>query len=200
MMMMSCSYLGEDLAAYITADGHILRDKPFSDPKGMMWVWVNQPFSRGSLRITSVDANVDPEIDERMLSDERDLIRLRDGVQRLTAIARHPAMQRIVDRVEFGAPWSQQAYPHSPDEINSQEELDQLILQDAGDVLHICGTCRMGDPSDPRTVVDPNGRVLGLQGLRVCDGSLMPNVTSANTHLTCVMIAEHLADRIRRAR
>ena len=56
------------------------------------------------------------------------------------------------------------------------------------------------DPDDPRSVVDPDCRVLGLEGLRVIDASIMPEVPRANTHLTCVMIGEVMAERLRRGR
>jgi 5-(hydroxymethyl)furfural/furfural oxidase len=193
MMMAAVNYSGGDVADHITSDGRLLLDKPFEGTRGALWVWVNQCFSRGRLCITTVDPEVDPEIDENMLSDERDLIRLRDGVQRLFAIARHPAVQRIVEAIDVGAP------ARTLDEMNSQEEIDRWLWQKANDMAHIGGTCRMGARNDPRTVVDPDGRVLRLQGLRVCDASIMPTVPCANTHLTCVMIGEHLADRIKRA-
>jgi choline dehydrogenase-like flavoprotein len=58
----------------------------------------------------------------------------------------------------------------------------------------------MGAPDDPRTVVDPDCRVLGVEHLRVIDGSIMPEVTRANTNLPCMTIAEHMAARLRRGR
>jgi choline dehydrogenase-like flavoprotein len=65
--------------------------------------------------------------------------------------------------------------------------------------VHAVGTCRMGEPSAATTVVDPEGRVLGVEGLRVIDASIMPAVPRAATHLTAVMIGEHLAARLRNA-
>ena len=59
---------------------------------GSLIVSVYQAFSRGSLRLTAVDPEVEPTVDCRLLSDERDLIRLRDGVRRLFTLARHPAL------------------------------------------------------------------------------------------------------------
>ena len=56
----------------------------------------------------------------------------------------------------------------------------------------------MGSVDDPRTVVDSDCRVLGVENLRVIDGSIMPEVTRANTNLTCMTIAEHMAVRLRR--
>jgi choline dehydrogenase len=55
----------------------------------------------------------------------------------------------------------------------------------------------MGAATDPHSVVDPNCRVIGVEGLRVVDASVMPAIPRANTHLTTVMIAEHIAARIR---
>jgi 5-(hydroxymethyl)furfural/furfural oxidase len=57
----------------------------------------------------------------------------------------------------------------------------------------------MGPASSPRTVVDPDCRVLGIEGLRVIDCSVMPEIVRANTHLSTVMIAELMADRLRGA-
>jgi choline dehydrogenase-like flavoprotein len=55
----------------------------------------------------------------------------------------------------------------------------------------------MGASDDPRAVVDPECRVIGTEGLRVVDASIMPEVPRANTNLTTIMIAEHLAARLR---
>jgi choline dehydrogenase len=67
------------------------------------------------------------------------------------------------------------------------------------DSQHAAGTCRMGPASSLRTVVDPDCRVLGIEGLRVIDCSVMPEIVRANTHLSTVMIAELMADRLRGA-
>jgi choline dehydrogenase-like flavoprotein len=56
----------------------------------------------------------------------------------------------------------------------------------------------MGAPGDPRSVVDPECRVIGIEGLRVVDASIMPEVPRANTNLTTIMLAEHMAARLRR--
>lgn len=64
---------------------------------------------------------------------------------------------------------------------------------------HPCGTCRMGDSADRRTVVDPEGRVVGVEGLRVADASIMPTIPCANLNLTTMMIGERMADHILKA-
>ena len=68
------------------------------------------------------------------------------------------------------------------------------------DAQHASGTCRMGAIDDPRSVVDPECRVIGCTGLRVIDASIMPEVPRANTHLTTVAIAERMADRLKAAK
>ena len=61
---------------------------------------------------------------------------------------------------------------------------------------HPCGTCRMGDATSSRTVVDPEGRVVGVEGLRIADASIMPTIPCANLNLTTMMIGERIADKI----
>ncbi len=119
-----------------------------------------------------------------MLDHPSDRERMRDGVRRLMALARRGAVAAI-GRPEWAL-----------SEDIDDEALDAFALKNAGDTQHATRTCRMGDPADPAAVVDSDGRVLGLQGLFVIDASIMPGVPRANTHLTTVMIAEHLAARM----
>ncbi len=74
--------------------------------------------------------------------------------------------------------------------LMANAERDDWLFNGCSDAHHASGTCRMGTPADPRTVVDPNCRVLGAGGQRVIDASIMPEVPRANTHLTTVAIAE----------
>jgi choline dehydrogenase-like flavoprotein len=74
------------------------------------------------------------------------------------------------------------------------------ILDAIAPMGHAAGTCRMGQPGDPGAVVDPHCRVIGIDGLRVVDASIMPCVPSANTNLPTIMIAEKAADLIRNAK
>ncbi|MGA7673092.1 MAG: GMC family oxidoreductase N-terminal domain-containing protein, partial [Nitrolancea sp.] len=150
-----------------------------------------QNFSRGELRLTSADPFALPEIDENMLSDERDLIRLRDGARRLFDIGRHPAVKSISQSITLT-----RSDGLTPEDVKSDRDLDAWLISTVKDTWHLVGTCRMGAVDDPRTVVDPDCRVLGVENLRVIDGSVMPEVTRANTNLTCIMIAERMADRI----
>ncbi len=150
-----------------------------------------QNFSRGELRLSGTDPFALPDIDENMLSDERDLIRLRDGAHRLFEIGRHPALRSISESITLT-----RSNGLTPDDVKSDRDLDAWLFSTVKDTWHLVGTCRMGAPDDPRSVVDPNCRVLGVENLRVIDGSVMPEVTRANTNLTCIMIAERMGDRM----
>lgn len=164
--------------------------------RGIVVVSVFQAFSKGRLRIPSPDPEVNPIIEERMLTDERDLVRLRDGVRRLFAIGRHPAFADIAEKMSVGDPLSDNQ--RGIDSFTDDAELDAWLLQECADCYHIVGTCRMGAVDDPLAVVDPACRVIGVEGLRVIDASIMPEVPRANTHLTTVMIGEHMAERLKR--
>ena len=161
------------------------------EPFGMLGCWANQCFSRGELRLAAADPFVDPIIEENMLSDERDLIRMRDGARRLFTLARQPAIAEVAEHVHL--------FPLgiAPEELVTTAALDEWILSSAADIQHICGTCRMGAPNDPRSVVDPDCRVLGIENLRVVDASIMPDVPRANTNLTVIASGEYMAARLR---
>jgi choline dehydrogenase len=168
---------------------------------GVVAVGAYQSFSEGVLRVVDPDPFAMPEIDERLLSDERDLVRLRDGARRLFAIAQHPAVQSVSESIRLAAGWTSAAgvTDHPVEDVAGDAELDAWLLAVVRDDWHLVGTCRMGAADDPRSVVDPDCRVLGVEGLRVIDGSIMPEVTRANTNLPIMTIAEHMAARLRRA-
>ncbi len=82
-------------------------------------------------------------------------------------------------------------------ELATDTALDHWLLANVSTTHHLAGTCKMGPASDPMAVVDQYGRVHGLQGLRVVDASVMPDVVRANTNATTIMIAERVADWIK---
>ena len=79
------------------------------------------------------------------------------------------------------------------------QPLDALLLAETGDIQHAAGTCRMSAYEDASSVVDPELKVRGVEGLRVADASIMPTDCRANLHFTCVMIGEAAARRMRAA-
>ncbi|CAN5610602.1 GMC family oxidoreductase N-terminal domain-containing protein [soil metagenome] len=159
--------------------------------KGLIIVCTFQTFSRGRVRISSTNPTVQPVVNLEMLSDDRDLIRMRDGLSRLFAVSQHSAFRGIADRI-YGSVTGE-----TFDKLPSDDVIDKWILNEVTDAQHPVGTCRMGDPAGKRTVVDPSCRVLGVEGLRVVDASVMPENPRANTHFTTVMIAEKIAAGLR---
>jgi 5-(hydroxymethyl)furfural/furfural oxidase len=159
--------------------------------RGRLAVSVYQAWSRGEVRIVSPDPDDLPAVEERMLSDPRDLVRMRDGIRRVRALALTAPVAAIADRVEYGLSGRSIA-----DALDG-DALDAWMMAECGDAQHASGTCRMGAADDPRSVVDPACRVIGCTGLHVVDASIMPEIVRANTHLTTVMIAEKVAATLR---
>ena len=79
------------------------------------------------------------------------------------------------------------------------DELEALLRRDTGDIQHAAGTCRMTGFDDASGVVNPDGTVKGISGLRVADASIMPSDCRANTHLTTVVIGEYIAKMMKQA-
>jgi choline dehydrogenase len=147
------------------------------------------------LRLASADPDAQPIVEENMLADPRDRLRLRDGVRRLAALTALDPLAGIAERITFGdSDLSMAEAAALPDDA-----LDAIMLREASDIQHAAGTCRMTAHEDPRGVVDPDLRVRGVAGLRVADASIMPTDCRANLHFTCVMIGENLARRMRAA-
>ena len=166
---------------------------PLPAPVGAIGVALYDAFSRGEVRLVSPDPEADPVVEENMLDDPRDRLRLRDGVRRLARLCAMPAVAGIAEAIRFGdTALDMAAAAALPDDA-----LDALMLQEAGDIQHAAGTCRMTAFEDPRGVVDPLLQVRGVEGLRVADASIMPADCRANLHFTCVMIGEMLARRMR---
>lgn len=163
--------------------------------EGAVGVALYDAFSRGELRLTSTDPEAQPVVEENMLADPRDRERMRDGVRRLARLVALDPLARLAQGIRFGETTLSMAEAAAlPDDA-----LDALMLQEAADIQHAAGTCRMSAHEDPRGVVDPELRVRGVSGLRVADASVMPSDCRANLHFTCVMIGEMAARRMRAA-
>jgi 5-(hydroxymethyl)furfural/furfural oxidase len=160
---------------------------------GLLCVWVNQQQGHGWLRLASPDPDEHPLIQQDLLHDEGDLLRLRDGVKRAIEFIRAGAFDASFEHIAIDP------LGRSIDELSDDAAIDAWLLQTVGDTGHVCATCRMGAPDDPRTVVDPQGRVLGVEGLYVADASVFPEVPRANTNLPTITAAERLSDLIRDA-
>jgi len=169
-------------------DGHDLGFFPVYAPtsamQGEIWAAFLAPRSRGRVRLRSPDPNTDPSIALRLLSDPQDLPPLREAVLHVLELVRHPRLATLTDGQPVVDPDGRRVTPEAID--------DRWLTGHCDAYLHAVGTCRMGLPDDRRSVVDPAGRVLGVDGLRVVDASVMPTPPRAPTHLATVMIAEHI--------
>jgi choline dehydrogenase len=142
-----------------------------------------RPESRGSLRIKSADPTVPPEIRINYLATETDRAAFIEGIRILRKILGAPALKRYaVEEVAPGA------------KVTSDEDLLNFCRQTGSTVYHPTSTCRMGN--DPLAVVDQRLRVRGIDGLRVVDASVMPDLMSGNTNAPTIMIAEKASDMI----
>jgi len=146
-------------------------------------------FSTGVVRLRSTNPRVDPVVEFGMLSDERDRNRLRTLTGQMVELVHHPMVASVTTGVT--------ALTTPVDQLDSEAAIDAWLRANIADYVHAVGTCRMGARDDPAAVVDTDCRVIGYDGLRVCDASVMPDLPKANTHLTTVAIAERIAERMR---
>lgn len=142
-----------------------------------------RPQSRGSVTLSSPDPMAAPLIDPNFFGEASDLQRMVAGFKMTRRILSQPALAGLGAR-EF----------QSCAAAQSDEEIAQFIRQYADTVYHPVGTCRMG--RGPLDVVDAQLRVRGIEGLRVIDASIMPQVVSGNTNAPTIMIAEKASDLI----
>jgi len=145
-----------------------------------------RPESRGAIRLASADPFQAPRIEIDFLATDNDLRMMRAGIRLAREIFNQPAV-RAHTSIEV-AP--------GPDKT-SDADLDAYARATATTVYHPLGTCRMGPASDDDAVVDPELRVHGIEGLRVVDASVMPDLVGGNINAPVIMIAEKAADLIR---
>jgi choline dehydrogenase len=142
-----------------------------------------RPYSRGRIRLKSADPKSHPAIHFNYLDDQRDVSEMVDGIKR----TREMAEQK---------PWDEfRSASLDPDlDGASDAGIVAWLRNNANTEHHPCGTCRMG--TDAMAVTDGNGRVRGIDGLRVIDGSIMPRIPTANIQAPIMMVAEKIADGI----
>jgi choline dehydrogenase len=141
------------------------------------------PRSRGRLMLASADPLAPPLIDPNLLSEPQDIEPLIRGIRLIRRIFASPAFARYGVRET------------APGEgVQSDAEIADYIRAEGYTVHHPVSTCRMG--RDPLAVVDPQLRVLGIEGLRVADASVFPSIIGGNTNAAVAMVAEKAADMI----
>ncbi len=148
-----------------------------------------RPTSRGHVRVANADPYAAPKITPNYLSTHEDRQVAADAMRLTRRIVAAPALQR-----------------YAPEEFKPGAQLssDESLISAAGDIgttiFHPVGTCKMGRENDAMAVVDSELRVRGVAGLRVVDGSVMPDITSGNCNSPIIMIADRAADLIRAER
>lgn len=150
---------------------------------------VVKPRSRGWVRLRSADPSAPPRIHLGLLEDPADLARMIEAFRFARRLARQPAMQNVIAGAEL-APGA----AIEDDAAGLGRELKARVET----YHHPVGTCRMGPDPVAGDVVDAQARVHGLDGLRVVDASIMPEIPCSNTNLPTLMLAERVADLIRR--
>jgi len=143
-----------------------------------------RPKARGSVTLRSADPAVAPVVDPNFLGDPDDLRTSAEGVRISREIFAQSALGRYIRKEHFpGA------------SVRTQADLENYARQFGRTSYHPVGTCRMG--GDAASVVDPELRVRVVDGLRICDSSVMPRLVSSNTNAPSIMIGEKAADLVR---
>jgi choline dehydrogenase len=142
--------------------------------------------SRGSVTLRSPDPREHPVIRFNYMSHPEDWEEMRACVRLTREIFQQPAF----------APWRGREIQPGADCL-SDEQIDSFIAAKVESAYHPSCTCKIGSTSDPMAVVDPELRVIGVEGLRVIDSSVMPSVTTGNLNAPTIMIGEKGVDHIR---
>lgn len=141
--------------------------------------------SKGSITLRSADAMDKPVIRFNYMSHPDDWTEMRAGVRLTREIFAQPAFDPF--RGEEIAPGA---------DIVTDDQIDAFIREKIESGYHPCGTCKIGAADDPMAVVDSELRVIGVDGLRVVDSSVMPSITTGNLNAPTIMIGEKGADHI----
>lgn len=139
--------------------------------------------SRGHVSLRSGDPADSPKIQFNYMSDPSDWEDFRQCI-RLT--------REIFGQDAFAPYRGKEIQPGA--DAQSDEALDAFIKEHVESAYHPCGTCKMGAADDPDAVVDPEGRVIGVDGLRVADSSIFPRITNGNLNGPSIMVGEKIAD------
>jgi choline dehydrogenase len=141
--------------------------------------------SRGAVTLRSANPSDAPVISFNYMSHPDDWEEFRTCIRLTREIFAQDAFAPYVDReIQPGA------------DVQSDAELDAFVAEHAESAYHPCGTCRMGAADDAGAVVDPQGRVIGVEGLRVADSSIFPRITNGNLNGPSILVGEKIADHV----
>lgn len=175
----------DDLDLHITA---VHFGDQTASPTGAMFMLAianTRPASVGSLRLASRDPNAAPIIDLAFLTEQRDRDGLIDGIEIARELAATDPLSQLVHSELSPGPQAQ-----------SRAQIEALLPTSLDTYHHPTSTVPMGTDQDETAVVDSEGRVRGVQNLRVVDASIFPDVPSVATNVPTLMLAEHIATRI----
>ncbi len=141
--------------------------------------------SRGTVRLASARPEDAPRLCFNYMSHRDDWAEFRACIRLTREIMAQPA---------FAPYLSHEIQPGA--EVQDDGALDDFIREHVESAYHPCGTARMGRADDPMAVVDPQGRVIGVEGLRVADSSVFPRITNGNLNAPSIMVGEKMADHI----
>lgn len=144
------------------------------------------PVSRGTVRLASADPNAAPRITSNLLAERADLESLVRAVRQTRELMSTSPLSNLIERELAPSAGSL-----------SQAELENFVRENARPSCHPSCTCAMGEGE--QAVVDSQLRVRGLEGLRIADASVMPNIIGGNLNAPVIMIAEKAAEMIRRS-
>ncbi len=141
--------------------------------------------SRGSVTLRSADPADPPKILFNYMAHDKDWADFRRAIRLTREIFAQPAFALYLKHeIQPGA------------DVQSDDALNDFIRDHVESAYHPCGTARMGAADDPMAVVDPQGRVIGVQNLRVADSSIFPRITNGNLNAPSIMTGEKMADHI----
>ena len=141
--------------------------------------------SRGAVTLRSADPKSPPRIQFNYMSDPKDWADFRHCIR---------VTREIFGQKAFDPYRGREILPG--DQYQTDDELDDHIRRHAESAYHPCGTCKMGRADDPMAVVDPECRVIGVDGLRVADSSIFPRITNGNLNGPSIMVGEKASDHI----
>ena len=151
---------------------------------GLLMPALMRPVSRaGTVRLASADPRVDPVVDFALLQDPADVAALAAGVRAALDLLDTSAFREIVETVFIDA------FGTTASALQDDASIERWLRGAVGDYVHASSSCAMG------TVVDGDGRLVGYDGVYVCDASIFPSIPDVNTHLPTTMLAERMSAR-----
>ncbi|WP_262694848.1 GMC family oxidoreductase [Kordiimonas aquimaris] len=147
-----------------------------------------RPRSRGTISLASDNPLVPAKINPNYLADPDDMRVMLAGIKMARQLIHQPALADFIEKEKA---------PLTGVHLDDEEAMIEIIRSESETIYHPVGSCSMGPPDNKNSVVDPSLKVIGLNGIRVADASIMPCLIGGNTNAPTIMIAEKCADMIK---